>query len=167
MAETVQSSFIKVTAGHVVTGDDGKQQVISYEKTYTFTDGTGTDQIGSWFYDATRPLNATNEDIDVKGSASFTDFQGVAMALTGIRVILLENLDTDTGDYFELTQPAANGVPNILKAASDGIRIGPGGLLLWISPVDAATVTAGTGDLLNVASADNSNYKLFIAGPNA
>jgi hypothetical protein len=167
MAETIQSFRVEAKITAFVNGDDGRTQNVIFSYDETFTDGTGTNQVGSFFYDATRTLAATNEDIDVRGSTSFTDVNGAAMALTGVAVVAVHNLDTDTGDYAEVTQPASNGVPNIFKAASDGVRVGPNGLFLWVSPVDQAAVTAGTGDLINVATADTSSYKVLIAGKNA
>lgn len=166
MANETANLKVQIIITGSVVGADGLAQTISIDKTYLWTDGTGSNQLGTAFYDASRALATTNEDIDVTGSATYTSL-GAALDMNAVGLIYLENLDTDTGDKFTITQPAANGVPGIFKAASDGIDVGPGGVFLWISPIDKATVTAGTGDLINVASADNSNYKILIAGDNA
>lgn len=163
--ETVQALKVQVIISGLVTGDDGKKQEVSINKVYNFSDGTGNNQCESWFYDASRPLNATNEDIDLNGSASYVDFKGTAMGLVQASVVYCENLDTDTGDTVTIKQPAAAGATGIFTAASDGVIIQPGGLFLWIAPgPDKATTTATTADLINVATADNSNYQIFIAG---
>ena len=163
--ETVQNLVVTITIkGQVISVDGGKQDVNIF-KEIAFTDGTSSNQLSQWYYDETRALAATNEDIDVSGSATYTDFKGTALAMAGVRIIYAENLDTDTGDTLTVKQPAANGVPGIMVAAGDGVTVQPGGVFLWIAPgVDLATVTAGTGDLINFATADTSNYKLFIGG---
>jgi hypothetical protein len=165
-SETINGLIVEVKIYGTVTGSNGAQQTIDITKKFTFADGTGTNQLGQVYYQAARSLNTTNEDLDVIGSASYTDFKGTALDSTQLGLIYLENLDSDTGDKFTLKQPAANGVPGIFAAAGDGIDIGPGGVFLWVSPVDKATVTAGTGDLINVAAADNSTYKLLLGMDN-
>jgi hypothetical protein len=69
-----------------------------------------------------------------------------------------------------VNRPASNGVPLFL-AASDGIDVPPGGVFLWACPADGkVTVTASTGDLLNI---DNSGagtsvtYDVVIIGCSA
>jgi len=83
-------------------------------------------------------------------------------------VLYVENLDTDTGDSVTVTRPASAGVTGMM-AASDVITVQPGGLLLWVAPIDKATVTATTADLINLAATDasGSNVKVLIAGDNA
>lgn len=167
-SETVQSFYVKIEIKSVVTNTaaDGETATVNVVKEYTWTDGTGTDQVGQVLYDASRTLAATNEDLDVVGS-TLKAFGGNA-DLTGVKLVLIENLDTDTGDYLEVKQPASNGVPGIFLAAGDGVKVHPGGLFLWIAPgPDVAAVTASTGDLINVAAADTSSYRMLIAGKNA
>lgn len=167
MAETVQNLEIEIIVRGRVVGDDGKKQDVLINRKYNFADGNSANQLQSWFYDETRNLNATSEDIDLNGSASYKDFQGDALALTKMKVLLVENLDTDTGDKFLVGGASANQMLNWVGDATDKVDVGPGGLLLLISPVDGYTVTASTGDLLKVEAVDNSNYRVFIAGDNA
>lgn len=168
-SETVQGLTVRIEIkGYVAsTAKDGSMQAVNIVKEYTFTDGTGTDQVGQFFYDASRTLAATNEDLDLVGS-SLTDGFGGNLDMTGLKVMLIENLDTDTGDTVVVSQPASNGVTGIFKASGDGVTVQPGGLMLWIAPgPDVATVTASTADLINVACPDTSNYRIFLAGKNA
>jgi hypothetical protein len=69
-----------------------------------------------------------------------------------------------------VTRPASNGVPLFL-AASDGIDILPGGCFLWAAPAaTTVTVTAGTGDLINVANSSSGTsvtYSVVIIGTSA
>jgi len=168
-SETIDGLYIRIEIKGVVRSStyDGAAQVVNVVKEYTFADGTGTDQVGQVFYDASRTLAATNEDLDVSGSTQKDAFGG-ALDMTGVKVIMVENLDTDTGDTVKVKQPASNGVPGIFLAAGDGLTVQPGGLFLWIAPgPDVATVTASTGDLINVETADTSSYRVLIAGKNA
>lgn len=164
-SETIDGLVIEISIKGRVLGSDGVKQDIDIQKRFSFSDGTGASQLGQVWYDASRNVNATNEDLDVSGSA-IKDFAGNNLDMNAVGLIYLENLDTDTGDKFTVKQPAANGVPGIFTAAGDGIDVGPGGVLLWVSPTDKATVTAGTGDLINLAAADNSNCKILIGGDN-
>lgn len=165
MAETVQALRVEVKITARVAGTDGSrlQTVLSYNK--VFTDGTGADQVGSVFVDETRPLNATSEDLDLAGG--LTDFQGTALALNNCKVIFAENLDTDAGDTLKLKPGGTNPVTGILSGTSPELTIYPGGLLLWVAPSEAPTVTGGSADTIAFETADNSNYKLLLAGDNA
>jgi len=168
-SETVQGLSIRIEIKGVVSSTtyDGVAQTINVVKEYTFSDGTGTDQLGQVFYDASRTLSTTSEDLDVVGSTIKDGFGG-ALDMTGVKVLMVENLDTDTGDFVKVSQPASNGVPGIFLAPGDGVKVQPGGFLLWIAPgPDVATVTASTGDLITVETADVSSYKVLIAGKNA
>lgn len=168
-SETIDGLYIRIEIKGVVRSStyDGAQQTVNIVREWTFSDGTGTDQVGQVFYDASRTLNATNEDLDVSGSTQKDGFGG-ALDMTGLKVIYVENLDTDTGDTVKVKQPASHGVPGIFLAAGDGLNVLPNGAFFWISPgPDVATVTAGTGDLINVETADNSSYRVLLAGKNA
>lgn len=165
--ETVNGLTLTVRIVGRVVGSDGAAQDVDITYERSFTDGTGTNQVGAWFYDQTRTVAQAGEDVDLNGSASYPDFKGAALDLNSMALFYCENLDTDTGDSVSVTRPAANGVTG-MQAASDVTTVGPAGLLLWVSPVDKATVTAGTADLINLAAADASGsaVKLLIAGDN-
>lgn len=165
--ETVNGLTLKVTIVGRVVGSDGAAQDVDITYERSFTDGTGTNQLGAWFYDQTRAIAQAGEDVDLNGSASYPDFKGATLDLNSMALFYCENLDTDTGDGVTVTRPAANGVTGMM-AASDVTTVGPAGLLLWVSPVDKATVTAGTADLINLAAVDaaGSAVKLLVAGDN-
>lgn len=165
MAETVLGLRIKVTIDAHVAGDDGAslKRVVSYDE--VFTDGTGAGNVGSVFYDDTRPLNATSEDLDLAGG--LTDFQGAALALNNLKVVYAENLDGDAGDTLKLKTGSANPVTGLLGGTSPELTIYPGGFLLWVTPDEAPAVTGGSADTIAFETADNSNYRLLLAGDNA
>jgi hypothetical protein len=166
--ETVVGLKIRVEINGTVVAVDGVKQVVDIVKEYNFSDGTGNNACQAWFYDASRTIAQAGEDVDVNGSSSYKDFQGVALDLVQMSVFFLENLDTDTGDSVTITRPAAAGITG-MQAASDVTTVQPGGMYLWIAPgPDKATTTATTADLINLAAADASGsaVKLLIVGDN-
>lgn len=165
MAETIQGLTIKIEVTGSVVGSDGANQRVQFTKDYTFTEGTGNDQLGSWFYDASRALNATSEDLDLAGG--LTDFTGTALALNNLKFILAENLDTDSGDTLTFKPGSSNPVSGIQGGTSPTLVIPPGGFFLWVDPNGSITVTGGSADTIAFETADNSTYKLFLGGDNA
>lgn len=165
MAETVRQLHIEVKITGSIAGDDGAQQEILWQYNKLFTDGTGANQVGSLFYDATRPLNATSEDLDLAGG--LTDFQGAALGLNNVKVLVAENLDTDAGDTLKLKPGGTNPVTGILGGTSPTLTIYPGGFCLLVNPSEAPTVTGGSADTIAFETADNSTYKVLVAGDNA
>lgn len=165
MAETVQFLDIEIRVRGAVRGDDGAVKPVDKSIAYHFTDGTGSNQVGSAWEDQTRALNATSEDLDLAGG--LTDFQGVALALNNVKVLLLHNQDTDSGDTFKLKQGSTAPVTTILGGTDPTLTIGPGGLALLINPIDGYAVAATSADKIAVESADNSNYYLLLAGDNS
>lgn len=165
-AETVDNVVITVTIKGRVTGSDGAVLVINHQKEVVFTDGATSNQLGQVWQDQVRSLNATTENLDMVGSTN-KDFQGNSLDMTGVKLLYFENLDTDTGDYIDVGPDGTNGVPGIMAALGDKVRVQPGGFFLWVAPgVDSATVTASTGDLIAVTAADNSTYKAIVGGKN-
>lgn len=164
MAETVQGLTIEVRIYGTVSGDDGAKLVVDETYKKTFSDGTGTDQVGTIWQDQSRNLNATSEDLNLD---ALTDFQGAATGATNVAFMYLRNLDTDTGDKFLLGGASGNQFINWVGDATDTVDIGPDGIFLLVSPVDKYAITASTGDLLKVQSADNSNYRFIFGGDNS
>lgn len=164
--ETLQHLKMSLTLSFVVIGEDGKQQTRSLEIPLLYSDGNAANQLGQVFFDDSRALNNTSEELDLNGSTQ-KDFQGGNLDMTGLRVLFVQNLATASGDTVTVSQPASNGVPDLFAGAGDGIKIPPGGLLLWASPgTDDAPVTASTGDKLQIATNDNISYRVLAAGRN-
>jgi hypothetical protein len=58
----------------------------------------------------------------------------------------------------------------LFLAASDGIDVQPGGVFLWVAPTTGVTVTAATGDILNIdnsSSGTSVTYDVVIIGTSA
>lgn len=164
--ETVQYVSVEVKLRMRVTGSDGA--ALEKEHTYTrsFTDGTGTTQCGAAWNDDTRSLASTTETLDLDG---LSDFKGATMSdNNAVKMLFIENLETTTGKKITIGGGDWAGTAMMLQDSTDKLRIGPGGLLLWVDPIDGGTVTASTGDGLLVDSGSNTvAYKTAIAFDNA
>lgn len=129
--------------------------------------GTAANAADLCFHD-TRTISASsNEDLDLAGSLAGPF--GASQVFVELRAILIKAAAANTNNV-RVTRPASNGVPLFL-AASDGIDVPPGGVFLWSCPADGkVTVTAGTGDLINIANSSSGTsvtYDVVIIGVSA
>lgn len=164
-----QTGEISVRVSSKLTNSYDLDAVVSaLDKTFSnaFGNGTGANQANNRWSDKRDLLTATNEDLDFAGSLS--NALG-AVVFTKIKGIIIYALSTNTGPI-SVTRPAANGVPFLL-AAGDGLSaLQPGGLFILTNPSDAGiTVTAATGDLINVANATGAtqSYQIIVFGVTA
>lgn len=140
---------------------------LSYKQKLTWTSGTAASTADLMFSD-TRTINASsNEDLDLAGS--LTGPLGTTLTFVELRLLMISAATGNTNNV-RVTRPASNGVPLFL-AASDGIDVPPGGTFLWLCPADGkVTVTAATGDLINVANSSSGTsvtYDVVIIGTSA
>lgn len=133
-----------------------------------FSNGTGANAADLLFHDQRTIAASSNEDLDLAGALT-NPLTGATMTFVELRGLMIFASSTNTNNV-RLTRPASNGVPLFL-AASDGIDIHPGGGFCWFCPADGkVTVTAGTGDLLNVANSSSGSsvtYDVVILGTSA
>ena len=64
----------------------------------------------------------------------------------------------------------ANGLAGLFGNVNDLIVVKPGGAFLWAAPSGGLTVTAGTGDILQVANSSSGSsvtYSIVIIGASA
>jgi len=164
MAETVQGLTVKVTIRGIVNGTDGAQLVVDHSYSKTFANGTSANQIGAVWQDETRALATTTEDLQLD---ALSDFQGDTMSSNNnVKLVYIRNLDDDTGDRFDVGGSGnGNSWDTMLVDATDKVSVGPGGMLLCVSPVDGFAITAA--DDLAITSVDTSNYRAIIAFDNA
>lgn len=136
----------------------------SLSSNFTFANGTGANQANQVFTDTRTIAASGNEDLDLAGSLS--DAFGNTITFTKVKAI---HVITDAGNTnnVEVTRPASNGLP-MFMAAGDGISLGPGWSTTIVAPTAAGiTVTAGTGDLINIANSAGSTsvtYTIVIIG---
>lgn len=132
-----------------------------------WANGTGADSADRLWHDQRTISASSNEDLDLAGV--LVNSFGSTMTFVELRCLMIKAASGNTNNV-RLTRPASNGVPLFL-AASDGIDIPPGGLFLWACGADGkVTVTAATGDLLNVANSSSGTsvtYDVVIVGTSA
>lgn len=126
--------------------------------------GTGVNQANRMWHDQRTLAASATESLDLAGV--LTDAFGNVLTFTRIRALIIRALATNTNNV-NVARPAVNGVPLFL-AASDGIGLRPGGVLILTAP-DAAgvAVTAGTGDLLEVTNSGAGSsvvYDIIVLG---
>ena len=135
---------------------------------YAFDQGTGS-TVGNadLLWSDRRSINASsNEDLDFAGS--LTGAFGATLTFARIKAVMVKAASTNTNNVV-ITRPASNGVP-LFAAASDAISVLPGGLFLWVAPGAGVTVTASTGDLINVSNSGAGSavsYEIVVIGASA
>ncbi len=140
---------------------------LDYKSKMTWTSGTTADRADLVWSDRRTIAASSNEDLDLAGV--LTGALGTTLTFVELRAVLI-SASTGNTNNVRLIRPASNGVPLFL-AASDGIDIPPGGFFFWACPADGkVTVTASTGDLLNVANSSSGSsvtYDVIIIGTSA
>jgi hypothetical protein len=84
-------------------------------------------------------------------AAALTTRIGTAAVFAKVKGIRLRNLTSTTGVNLQLGA-GSNPVASIWAAAGDAMKVGPGGLLVWFSPIDGFAVTAGSADVLTITN---------------
>lgn len=133
----------------------------------TLTTGTGTDQC-DLEYNSTQILTASsNLDYDVRGG--LTDAFGATINFVKIKGIYIKAAYGNTNSV--VVKPgASNGFTGPFGAATHTITIPPGGLFMVTAPKSGWSVTAGTGDLINIANSSSGSsvtFDLHIIGTSA
>lgn len=144
------------------SGSEQTTQVINRSFAWNVSHGTGLG-LFNLCWPSTRVLTTgANEDIDVSGA--LTNAFGAAV-FTATKLIYIEAATANTTNL-TVIRPASNGVP-FLAAASDGFLLTPGDVFLLTRRAAAGVaVTAGTGDLINVANASGASatYTIVVCG---
>jgi len=110
------------------------------------TTGTSSAQADRLYHSRTSISLSSSLTLDLAGS--LTDSLGQAFTPASVRGIYVENRATTTGlDVY--IGGNANSVP-LFGAAADYFILEPEGLFLATFPIDGPTVTAGTGDIIEV-----------------
>lgn len=132
-----------------------------------FTQGTdATSKLNVLFSDTRTIALSANEDLDLSGV--LTDALGGLITAAEVCAIFVK-ADAANINSVNVSRPAANGFIGPFLAAGDGISVKPGEYALLSSPSGWA-VTAGTGDLLNIANSGAGtavSYDIVILGRTA
>lgn len=128
-------------------------------------DGAGAGQANKAWHDQRTLALSSNEDLDLAGSLQ--DAFGNTITFTKIKAIIVAAAEGN-GDDITVGGASSNAMVNFVGDATDKIKVRPGGLFV-IACGDAAAyaVTAGTGDLLNIANEDgaaSATYDIFVIG---
>lgn len=136
-------------------GNPGKTHRIS--KDLVFSSGNGSGQFNKVHSD----IASATTDYDVAGVV--VDAQGAAITMSKLGMVYAENRGTTSGDMMYVGGDA-NSVP-VFGAAADFAKIGPSGFFLAVNPIDGWTVTASTGDIVEINhNAGTWDHAVILAG---
>lgn len=129
--------------------------------------GTGTSQCDLQ-YRAQRTLAASaNEDLDLAGVLA--DAFGATLTFVKVRGIWVRAATGNTNSV--VIKPASsNGFTGPFGAATHTITLPPGGVFMATAPAGGWSVTAGTGDKINIANSAGSTtvtYDIHVIGASA
>lgn len=128
----------------------------------SWAQGTGTGQVDKVFADDLA-LTTTPTDLDLAGGSNVKDPASQAdQTFAVLHAIIVEN----TGANNVVLGGDANSVP-IFDAAADSLTIKPGGVVIIATApgTDGWTVTAGTGDIIQLAAgASTTTARVVLVG---
>lgn len=132
--------------------------------------GTGAGQADLAFTDTRTLAASATEDLDLAGALA--DPFGVAQVFARIKLLVVQAAEGNTNNV-QVSRPASAGWATPWLAASDGMQVRPGGMLLLATGSADATgyaVTATTADLLTItngAAGTSVTYSITIVGCSA
>lgn len=166
----------QVTVNASVTGTESSANVMAPTSvpvghSYSYTLGVGTTSTNAdLHWTGQRTVNATsNDDLDLNNVLQGV-FSGPLFNAVRICAIQITNLSTTSGDKLIVGAAAANQFfTGLFGASAHTIAVNAGGTWLWSSPVDPATVVAGTADILRVNNpgATPVQYRITLIGRSA
>lgn len=151
------SIVLQINDRRTVGLNKGVNIAINPAPSITFADGTGASSANK-IYQATRSLSAGADSIDLAGS--LTDSYGSTAVFVRVKAIYIKNNGTATMTFGAGTNPWAT-----MLNSTGTLTIPAGGFVLVATP-DATgwTVTAATGDLLNVTGTGSQTFDIAILG---
>lgn len=170
MASTLQTNF-NFTLNPIIVSVLGNLSIVAQDR-IQWPSGTGAGQ-ADLCYAAQRTVASSGspDSIDLSGSLAMID--GSAAVFARIRMLYIQHLGTPVTDDANILSVGAGsnawatwvgGTSPVLK-----IRNNPGKFFLEAGDATAYTVTAGTGDILQVATAAGTNvpYLIIAVGASA
>jgi len=136
--------------------------------------GTGAGKANQVWHDRRTLAASASEDLDLAGG--LTNSVGETVTFTKIKAVLIHNRsdeDIETPSHsqtdaeIQVGPDATNGFTGPFADASDRLVLAAGASVLLVHPGDGWTVTADTGDLLEVTNNDDSDeaaYDIVIVG---
>jgi hypothetical protein len=136
------------------------------EKVLTWASGTSTDQADTVWGDSAS-LAASASELDIRGGLTAA-ITGSTVSFAEVTLLYVENTNTTTAKVLEVGDATSNPLAGLTEAVTNRIKIGPGGFLLVVSPVDGIPVAAGSADVLRLdPGADTITHKTLIVGRSA
>lgn len=129
--------------------------------------GTTASKADKAFADTRTLAASANEDLDLAGS--LLDPFGATLTFVKVKGIYVKAASGNTNSV-KLKPAASNGFTGPFNAAADTVILPPGGFVVLAAPVSGWTVTAGTGDKINLANSAGSTsvtYDIVIIGTSA
>jgi hypothetical protein len=160
---------LTINAQQVGTNDLGSPQMTlsPIKEVLQFVSGTdAVNELDILFADTRTLAASANENLDVAGA--LTGALGATITAGEIVAIFVKAAQGNANNV-NVSQPASNGLPGLFLAAGDGVSIKPGEWQLFASQ-KGWPVTAGTGDLINVANSGagtSVSYDVVILGRTA
>jgi len=139
---------------------------LTVDKRINLASGTGSDQADRIFHDRRTITASATDSLDLAGV--LTDAFGATLTFVKLKGLYVSAASANTNNV-NVTRPAVNGVPWLL-AAGDGVPVLPGGQMLWVAPGAGVTVTAATGDLIDIVNSGagtSVTYDIVILGTSA
>lgn len=140
---------------------------LTVSKSVPLLHGTGVSQVDRMFADTRTVAASATDSLDLAGGG-LTDLLGAAVTFAKLKAVIVAASAANTNNVV-ITRPAPNGVP-LFAAAGDACAVQPGGLFVWVAPGAGVTVTAGTGDLLdlvNSGAGSTVTYDVVLLGTSA
>lgn len=165
------SIALDVLAELQVTGDmsPGSPVLSKLNARNVLRNGTATGLADLVFADRGQIAASGTTSLDLAGGA-LLDPLGRTLVFAKLKAMVVVALSTNNvANNIEVTRPASNGVP-WAKAAGDAIPLVPGGIHVFTSPGVGVTVTADTGDLINLVNSAGTNtvdYDIVLVGSSA
>ena len=133
-------------------------------RSWDIANGVGANQANVLWSDQRTLTASSTEDLDFAGGG-LTDVFGAAIAPAKVRAILIYAATTNTNNV--VVGGDANSIP-FLSTAATTVSIQPGGSLILTAPASAGiAVTAGTGDIFQVANSGGGTsvvYDIVVLG---
>lgn len=146
-----------------VLGDGASYPVSLNTGVDKYTSGTDKDQCDTLYAVPRTLAGSANENLDLSGALTSAFGSTIANVEVVALVVLLDN----DGERVRLATSGTNGWTTMLNGTLD-VR-GKGGFVNYTKAAAAFTVTAGTGDIINVLNqtASSVTYKIGIVGRTA
>lgn len=129
---------------------EGVVSTLSKKMLLALSDGTGANQANNCFSDTRTLAASASESLDLAGA--LVNAIGQTIAFTKVKAIMIFAAAGNTNDVV-VGGASSNGFATPFGAAAHTARVKPGGSLILTAPdVNGYAVTAGTGDLLQIAN---------------